>query len=140
TQLTGGADVVIDCVGSADSISEALGMVRPRGRVVLVGMPGAVRVDLASLWHREVELTGTYAYGIEDLGKVRTRTFQLAMEVVTGARLGDLVSARYPLDRYEDALAHAGNAGRRGAVKIAFDLRSGKRTSVGSSHSKEAAS
>ena len=37
-----------------------------------------------------------------------------------------LVSATYPLARYEDAIAHAAEAGRRGAVKIAFDLRSEK--------------
>ena len=34
-----------------------------------------------------------------------------------------LVSAVYPLDRYREAIDHAANAGRRGAVKIAFDLR-----------------
>ena len=34
-----------------------------------------------------------------------------------------LVSAAYPLDRYEEAVAHAGAAGRRGSVKIVFDLR-----------------
>ena len=45
------------------------------------------------------------------------------MEVVARCRLGRLVSARYPLDRFEEALAHAGAAGRRGAVKIVFDLR-----------------
>jgi len=33
--LTGGADVVIDCVGNAESIDSALSMVRPKGRVVL---------------------------------------------------------------------------------------------------------
>jgi len=48
-QLTGGADIVIDCVGSAQSLTDSLSMVRPRGRVVLVGMPRSSRVDLASL-------------------------------------------------------------------------------------------
>ena len=43
---------------------------------------------------------------------------------VTGADLGRLVSATYPLRRFEDAIAHAASAGSRGAVKIAFDLRS----------------
>ncbi len=121
--LTGGADVVIDCVGSDESITAALSMVRPRGRVLLVGMPGRVSVDLASLWHREVAVTGTYAYGIEDVGGSPRRTFDVAKEVVAAKGLGRLVSARYPLDRFEEALAHAGAAGRRGAVKVVFDLR-----------------
>ncbi len=125
--LTGGADVVIDCVGSDESLAQALSMVRPRGHVVLVGMPGRVTVDLASLWHREVAVTGAYAYGTEDLGGLLRRTFDLAMEVVAAAALGRLVSARYPLDRFEEALAHAGGAGRHGAVKVVFDLRARER-------------
>ena len=55
-RLTDGADVVFDCVGTSESITQALAMVRPRGRVVLVGMPGRVSVDLAPLWHRELTL------------------------------------------------------------------------------------
>jgi threonine dehydrogenase-like Zn-dependent dehydrogenase len=121
--LTSGADVVVDCVGSADSLAQALAMVRPRGRVVLVGMPGKVHVDLASLWHREVSLVGAYAYGSERLGGTVRRTFDIAMEVVAAARLGRLVSARYPLVRFEEAVAHAGAAGRRGAVKVVFEMR-----------------
>jgi threonine dehydrogenase-like Zn-dependent dehydrogenase len=121
-QLTGGADIVVDCVGSAESLRQSLAMVRPRGRVVLVGMPGLVHVDLAPLWHREVALTGAYAYGTELIGGTMRRTFDIAMEVVAAQRLGRLVSARYPLERYEEAVAHAGAAGRRGAVKIVFDL------------------
>ncbi|MGH9086654.1 MAG: zinc-dependent alcohol dehydrogenase, partial [Acidimicrobiales bacterium] len=130
--LTGGADVVVDCVGSAASIAQCLEIVRPRGRVVLVGMPGKVHVDLAPLWHREVALAGTYAYGAEHLpGGEVARTFDLAMEVVAAKGLGRLVSATYPIERFEEAVAHAGAAGRRGAVKIAFDLRHTERRRPG---------
>ncbi len=121
-QLSGGADIVVDCVGSADSVAQSLEMVRPRGRVVLVGMPGKMNIDLASLWHREVSLAGAYAYGSERTGRSVRRTFDIAMEVVAAARLGRLVSARYPLERFEEAVAHAGAAGRRGAVKVVFEM------------------
>jgi threonine dehydrogenase-like Zn-dependent dehydrogenase len=127
-RLTDGADVVFDCVGSSESITQALGMVRPRGTVVLVGMPGKVAVDLAPLWHRELHLVGAYAYGDErpDPADPALRTFALAIDLVGAAGLGSLVSAAYPLERYEEALAHAGSAGRRGAVKVVFDLRNPK--------------
>lgn len=123
--LSGGADLVFDCVGSADSIAASLAIVRPRGKVVLVGMPGRVHVDLAPLWHREVSLAGAYAYGTEHVGSwpAPVSTFDLAFAVVRAHRLGRLVSATYPIERYEEAIAHAGAAGRRGAVKVAFDLR-----------------
>lgn len=118
-RLTGGADVVFDCVGSEGSLAQALAVVRPRGTIVLVGMPGPVKVDLTPLWQREVRLVGSYAY--------RHDTFATAFELVAGAGLHRLVSALYPLEHWREALDHAGAAGRRGAVKIAFDLRSAKR-------------
>jgi threonine dehydrogenase-like Zn-dependent dehydrogenase len=127
--LSTGADVVVDCVGSPESIAQSLAIVRPRGTVALVGMPGKVTVDLAPLWHREVRLAGAYAYGTErgvagPGGGVST--FALALELAEALGTGRLVSATYPLTRFEEAVAHAGAAGRRGAVKIAFDLRKGQ--------------
>jgi hypothetical protein len=161
--LSGGADVVLDCVGSAESIAQSLAMVRPRGSVALVGMPGKVTIDLAPLWHREVRLAGAYAYGTESdpaggsaravraagtAGSVKAAgpapavkvggrkgtapppkevsTFELSFEVVAAQKTGSLVSATYPLARFEEAVAHAGAAGRRGAVKIAFDIAKGR--------------
>ena len=44
--LSGGADVTIDAVGSSGSIADCLRITRPRGRVVLLGMPA--RVDSTS--------------------------------------------------------------------------------------------
>ena len=192
-RLADGADVVIDCVGSEESLAEALAVVRPRGRVVLVGMPGHVSIDLTPLWQREVQLVGAYAYGSEggsgsegfggsegsggsegltdsdgssvtetpsplagaaddaadehggdassetsgaSRATVRAegatpgervgggrRTFDLAMDLVVDAGLDRLVSALYPLERYAEAIEHAATAGRRGAIKVAFDLR-----------------
>lgn len=124
-RLTGGCDVVFDCVGSSESIGQALAVVRPGGRIVLVGMPANVNIDLTPLWHREVALIGAYAYGIEPAAGGR-RTFDLAFELVASANLGALVSALYPLDKHDDAIAHAAAAGRRGAAKICFDLRQEK--------------
>jgi threonine dehydrogenase-like Zn-dependent dehydrogenase len=106
-------------------------MVRARGRVVLVGMPGKVSIDLAPLWHRELTVVGAYAYGSESApsGAVEPRrSFELAIQLVATGRLGALVSAAYPLERYEEAIGHAGAAGRRGATKVVFDLRTPKGT------------
>jgi threonine dehydrogenase-like Zn-dependent dehydrogenase len=127
-RLSGGADVVIDAVGSEESIEQAIALCRPRGRVVLLGMPGHVTVDLTALWHRETELVGTYTYGTETTkdGRVAS-SFELAMELAGKVAFDKMVSATYPLDRYRDAIDHAANAGGRGGVKIAFDLRDEKR-------------
>jgi threonine dehydrogenase-like Zn-dependent dehydrogenase len=114
-QLSGGIEAVVDCVGSAESIAQALRITAPGGTIHAVGMPGVTTVDLTPLWQREVALRGAYAYERSD--------FDAAMSMVTELDLQRLVSATYPLKRYEDAIDHAASAGRRGAVKIAFDLR-----------------
>ena len=125
-QLTAGAPVVFDCVGSAESLAESLAVVAPGGTVVMIGMPGHVGVDLTGLWQREVRLVGAYAYGPEPTAGGR-HSFDLSMEVVDAAGLERLVSAVYPLERFSDAIDHAASAGRRAAVKVAFDMRNEKR-------------
>jgi threonine dehydrogenase-like Zn-dependent dehydrogenase len=155
-QLSGGAPLVIDCVGSASSLADALAVTAPGGTIVLTGMPGHTKVDLTPLWQREISLRGTYAYGPEPTAADRPTThrpaidqpapdqpatrnraadghphtphsFDLAFDLVADAGLDRLLSATYPLDRYSEAVSHAANAGRRGAVKVAFDLRGEKR-------------
>ena len=122
--LSSGAHATIDAVGSSSSVADALRITRPRGRVVLMGMPAEVRLDLTALWHREVELKGAYTYGTERLPDGSTaRTFDLAAETADHYEAERLLSATYPLEDHVDAIAHAAAAGRRGAVKIAFDLR-----------------
>jgi len=120
-QLTGGVPAAVDCVGSEATLSQALAVVAPGRTVHVVGMPARTTLDLTGLWHRETVLRGCYAYRRED--------FATAVELVADLALDRLVSALYPLARYEDAIAHAAAAGSRGAVKVAFDLRDRKRAS-----------
>jgi threonine dehydrogenase-like Zn-dependent dehydrogenase len=127
-QLSCGFDAIVDCVGSEQSLSQALRVVAPGGTIHAVGMPGVTTLDLTPLWHREVSLRGCYAYDFPtpvadpDAGAT-TNDFATAIELIQRLDLGRLVTASYSLDRYTDAIAHAADAGRRGAVKIAFDLR-----------------
>jgi len=121
--LSGGADVTIDAIGNAASIEQSIGVTRPRGRVVMVGMPGKVEVDLTALWHRETELVGAYTYGTDTWPDgTEISSFKRAKELAGKAKLGRLVSAKYPLDRYKDAITHAANAGPRGAIKVCFEF------------------
>ncbi len=117
-----GADVVFDCVGSRRSIEQSLEILRPGGHVVLVGMGYKTSIDLSPLWHRELSIVGSYTYGVERVDGNMRRTFDMAIELAHEANLGRLVSAAYPLERYEEAIEHAATAGSRGAVKVVFDL------------------
>ena len=126
--LSGGADVTIDAVGSAGSFADAVAVTRPRGSVVLCGMPGPSRIDLAPVWHREIALLGAYTYGTEHLADgTAVHTFDMAFELVRSEGLEELVSAAYRLKEYPMAVRHADQAGRRGSSKVVFDLRDERR-------------
>ena len=130
--LGSGTDATIDAVASSASLSDAVAMTRPRGRVVVLGMPAQVQLDLSALWHRETELVGAYCYGTEhgyaaepgtEHGGKAKHTFELATQLVRDCSLENLVSELYALEDYKAAISHAAQAGQRGSVKIAFDLR-----------------
>jgi threonine dehydrogenase-like Zn-dependent dehydrogenase len=143
--LAGGVDVSFECSGNSGALDTCLRVTRGRGTVVLVGLPAAARIDLAPIWHRELSVVGAYTYGVETEGRgaeratrrdLRSaggsggaapptkgrRTFDIAIDLAQRVDLSPLVSAAYPLTRYEEAIDHAMDAGRLGAVKVVFEL------------------
>jgi threonine dehydrogenase-like Zn-dependent dehydrogenase len=128
-QLSGGAPLVVDCVGSASSLADGLAVTAPGGALVLAGMPAAAHIDLTPLWQREVTVSGCYTYGPEPSMGGR-HSFDLAFELAEAARLERLLSATYTLERAAEAIDHAAAAGRRGAVKVAFDMRGEKKLAL----------
>jgi threonine dehydrogenase-like Zn-dependent dehydrogenase len=121
--LLGGVDAAVDCVGSKAALDVALRTTRAGGRVVLSGMPPQ-GVDLSPVWFRELEVVGSYATGLECVDDAEPRSsFALAMELAATAPLDEVAQRSYSLERWREALDHAGDAGRLGTVKVHFDLR-----------------
>jgi threonine dehydrogenase-like Zn-dependent dehydrogenase len=122
--VMGGAEKILECVGAPGTIEDALRLTKPGGDVKLVGMPGAKStLDLTALWHKEVHLTGSYAYGVEDYEGSKTSSFELALRLAPEIRLESLVGPRFRLEDYREAIAAARSAGREGQVKVVFDHR-----------------
>ena len=105
--LTGGrgADVVCEAVGKPELVAEALALVRPTGVLQLVGVNpkgSQLPLDLFDLHYREITIHGAFGRG---------RSFRRALALMPKLGVKPLVTARFPLDRVEDAFAHA-TAGR----------------------------
>lgn len=94
----GGFDLVIDAAGSRSSLDAAVWAIREGGRVVLLGAPAQLRHDFSPHWFREVVLIGSLAYTASEFAEAVAHLGEL-----TG--LERIVSQRYPLTRYRDALA-----------------------------------
>jgi threonine dehydrogenase-like Zn-dependent dehydrogenase len=124
--LEHGFDVVYDCVGSPQTIDDALRMLRPGGRLVLLATSAEQQVDWTLLWHRELSVHGRGYSGVEDVptGAAvpagRRRAVAIALEVLTETRPGHLVTHVFRLDEPVAALATATAGPAAGAVKVAF--------------------
>ena len=122
--VMGGAEKVLECVGSAGTMEDAVRLTRPGGEATLVGMPCARScLDLSALWYKEVNLAGAYAYGVEEYDGERVRSFELALRIAPEIGLEALVGPRFRLREYREAIAAARASGREGHIKVVFDHR-----------------
>jgi threonine dehydrogenase-like Zn-dependent dehydrogenase len=120
--LTGGFAVSFDCVGTPDSLRDALAFTRSQGTIVMVGACGIMpKIDLTNIWARELDLRGTYYYAPEADGR---HTLDLATELLAGdgARAVDaLITHRFPLEKYQDAIVANLDRGSSKAMKTVFE-------------------
>jgi threonine dehydrogenase-like Zn-dependent dehydrogenase len=111
--LLGGFDRVLDCVGSGASLEQATTITRARGRIVLVGMPGELKADLAAAWLKELEIRSAYGY---------ENDFPRALEFAKELRPGRLIDRGWPLRAHKKAIEHAPKAARAGHAKTVFEV------------------
>jgi threonine dehydrogenase-like Zn-dependent dehydrogenase len=121
--LEGGPDVVYECAGSAGALDDAIRMTKPRGQLVIVGVPGAANVDWAPIFDKELKVNGSYIYHHAEQLKGKTRrTYDIALELMQDGKvdLGWMVSRTYALEDYGRALRDLGNKKEHGIIKAAF--------------------
>jgi L-iditol 2-dehydrogenase len=92
-------DILIECTGAAPVVRAGIHALRPAGTAVLVGMGPEVDAPLpvARIQARELTVTGTFRYA-------NTYPEAIALAAAGRVRLDELVGARLPLERAEDAL------------------------------------
>lgn len=119
-----GAARVYDAVGSGETLYHALRWVRPRGAVILEGVrPAPGPRDCTPLWLREVDLLGCHGHGIENLNGRRVHSFQISMEWIAQKKINPerLVTHRFGLREFKDALRVAADKRNSGAIKTLLD-------------------
>jgi len=120
-----GADIVFDSVGNASSISDSLRLVKPRGTVVLIGMPAVQTVDLSPMVIKEIEVIPSYTYSYEDFEGEKKRTFQIAIDLLAEKKvdLSMLLTHKFTIDQYKSALSVASDKQHHDAIKVAFEYK-----------------
>jgi L-iditol 2-dehydrogenase len=92
------ADLIMECVGAQETISQAVENARKGTTIVVVGVfGGKPEVDLGLVQDRELSLVGTLMY--------QKRDYERAIELVAGGKLclEQMITHRFPFERYLDA-------------------------------------
>jgi threonine dehydrogenase-like Zn-dependent dehydrogenase len=121
--MVGGAGLVFDCVGSGDSLDDALRFTHSGGRVILVGLAAVPKgIDWTPIWLNEIKVKGSYIYSTELYQRKRMRTFELALALMAEGvvDLAPLVTHKFKLGDYRRALAAVASKGRKGIFKAVF--------------------
>lgn len=104
-----GADAVLECVGTAESVEDALGYARPGAMVGFVGVPHGADPDISTMFSRNVGLRGGMA-------PVRNYLPELLPLVLDGTiEPGRVFDLTLPLDRVAEAYAAMD---QRRAIKV----------------------
>jgi threonine dehydrogenase-like Zn-dependent dehydrogenase len=94
-------------------------------------MPGIPKgVDWTTIWYKELHVLGTYAYGMEEFGGDRLRTFELALRLIAERRVdvAGIVTHQFPVAEYRRAIRTALFTGAERSVKTVFEFTGGQAT------------
>ncbi len=125
--LLGGYDLIYDTTGSKQTIHDSLRWTRADGTVVLVGLNlHPMHLDLTPIWYQEIDLVGTLGHGKEiwPIGSHEYRsTFAIAAEMIESGQLHPekLITHRFSLNNFREALSTATAKSRSRAIKVVFD-------------------
>ena len=126
--VSGGADQTFECVGSDPAIDEAMRFTRDGGTMILVGVPGIARgIDWTALFAQELTVVAARNYHNVEAWHGRSwEAFDLAFHLMESGKvdLGWMVTHRYAIDDFKQALRDAGSRRRSEMIKAVFDFGS----------------
>lgn len=114
--LTGGsgADVVIDCVGSKETVAQSISAVKKGGRIVMIGeSDDTIPLSTFQLCTNEFEILGSRSGGRQD-------TIE-SLQLVSSGKVTPFVSDKFTLSKVNDAFRSIQDGEVMGRAVISFE-------------------
>ena len=120
--VDGGADLVIDSVGNASSLSNSLRLVKPNGTVILLGYPAYMEIDWTPIMAKEIKIWASNIFSYDTINNEKKRTLQIALDLISSGQVDvkDFLTHKFPLENYKEALDMVVNKGKNNLIKAAF--------------------
>lgn len=109
----GSLDVLFECSGAAPALAGGISALRPRGRIVQLGLSGDMSIPMMQITAKELELAGSFRFHEE---------FAIAVQLMRAGLIDvkPLVTHSFPLAEFEAAFATATDRSRAMKVQLEF--------------------
>ncbi|ARK31475.1 zinc-dependent alcohol dehydrogenase [Halalkalibacter krulwichiae] len=122
--VQGGANIVYECVGRKQSVTDALRFAKSGGTVVILGLASIMKkIDWTTVWLNELTVKGCFAYSTNEFEGRKINTLQIAIELMKRGKvdLSPLITHQYPLNEYKVAFNTIKKRNRENALKVIFN-------------------
>ncbi len=120
--LQDGPAVVYDTIGSTETVETSLRLLATGGTLVISGVEPPKRFEWTPLYFKELRVIGSNGFGIEEVGGVAKHSMEHYFDFVrNGLDLTPVITHRFPLERWDEAVLTLKNSRRTGAVKVLLE-------------------
>jgi threonine dehydrogenase-like Zn-dependent dehydrogenase len=120
--LQDGPAVVYDTIGSVETVETSLRLLTTGGTLVVSGVEPPKRFEWTPLYFKELRVIGSNGFGVEEVGGVAKHAMLHYFDFVAdGFDLTPVITHRFPLDRWDEAVLTLKDSRRTGAVKVLLE-------------------
>lgn len=117
--LQDGPAVVYDTIGSPETVETSLRLLESGGTLVISGVEAPARFEWTPHYFKEIHVIGSNAFGLETVRGVTKHAFEHYFDFWSeGLDLTPLITHRFRLAQWRDAVQTVAEAGRTGSIKV----------------------
>jgi threonine dehydrogenase-like Zn-dependent dehydrogenase len=120
--LQDGPAVVYDTIGSVETVETSLRLLTTGGTLVVSGVEPPRRFEWTPLYFKELRVIGSNGFGVEEVRGVAKHAMEHYFDFISaGFDLTPVITHRFPLERWDEAVLAVKDARRTGAVKVLLE-------------------
>jgi threonine dehydrogenase-like Zn-dependent dehydrogenase len=120
--LQDGPAVVYDTIGSTETVETSLRLLATGGTLVVSGVEPPKRFEWTPLYFKELRVIGSNGFGVEEVGGVAKHAMEHYFDFIAdGLDLTPVITHRFPLERWDEAILALKDSRHTGAVKVLLE-------------------
>jgi threonine dehydrogenase-like Zn-dependent dehydrogenase len=120
--LQDGPAVVYDTIGSGQTVETSMRLLATGGTLVISGVEPPRRFEWTPLYFKELRVIGSNGFGVEEVGGVAKHAMEHYFDfVANGLDLTPVITHRFPLERWDEAVLTVKDSRHTGAVKVLLE-------------------